>query len=103
MVKANAGVATPPGQQLPAGVVVKADKPLPVEILQAIETAKRGGKYFIAIVQVVNDKGELRMDAHRSDEFDPDYLMRGWQEVARKIVDGSLAGVPIAPPDAKGG
>jgi hypothetical protein len=95
-------IQLPPGVELPATMSVETRHPLPPDVSRAIELAKRDGGFFIAVVRQVGENGELEMNCCRDAAFNPDHLMRGWQEVARKIVDGSLAGTPIVP-GTKGG
>ena len=95
-----------PGVQLPPGVTVEKANTFTPDVTQSLNDAKRHGRYFIAVVQQVDDSGGLTINAARSSDFNSDFLLRGWQEVARKIIDGSLSGVSLvagADTDEKGG
>lgn len=92
------GGESPTGFQLPQGVkfaVNQAVPPLPPDVAAALEKARKSGRYFVAIVHETDDKGGLESFCSRVG-LNADYLLRAWQDIARPIVDGSLAGNPIA-------
>lgn len=92
----------PTGFQLPANTKVeRATPPLPPDVTAEIEKARKCGKFFIAIVRETSDDGDLEVFTSRVG-MNSDFLLRGWQEVCSKIIDGTLAGKPIVPGE-KGG
>lgn len=88
-----AGLA--PDLDLPQGIKVEVRESFPPNLDASISQARTDGRYFIAVVRQVNDSGELSIETARAQSFNPDFLMRGWHEVAKKIVDGTLAGRPL--------
>ena len=94
----QSGGESPTGFQLPQSVkfaVNQAAPPLPPDVAAALEKARKSGRYFVAVIHESDDDGGLESFCSRVG-LNPDYLLRAWQEVARPIIDGSLAGNPIA-------
>ena len=90
-----------PGMQIPLGVEIKqAAPPLPPDLAEALETARKGGRYLVAVVSESGDDGTLSVHANRVG-LNPDYLLRGWHGVARMMLDGSLGGIEHAAPGEK--
>lgn len=104
MAKASSAasrVGVAPGMQIPLGVEIKqAAPPLPPDLAEAIEAARKSGRYMIAVVSEAGDDGTLSVHANRVG-LNPDFLLRGWHGVARMMLDGSLAGIEHAAPGEK--
>lgn len=83
-----------PGIQLPPGITLQHPlPPLPPDIEGALADGRRSGRYFV-VVATAEQNGDLRVTAHRSGEFSPDWLLRAWQLALNDIVVGNLNPVP---------
>jgi hypothetical protein len=99
----SAAQSLAPGMAVPSGITIQeAAAPFPPDLADKLQKARKGGKYFIAVVCETGENGGIDVHASRVG-MNPDFLLRGWHGVARMILDGSLAGVEIPDPkSAKG-
>jgi hypothetical protein len=83
----------PPGIKIP--MAVESKHTLPPDVLAALEAAKRDGAFFIVVIRQTSNNGDLEVNSCRDAAFNPDYMLRGWQEVGHKIVTGELSGKSV--------
>jgi hypothetical protein len=81
---------------MPTPMAVEVKHSLPPDVAAALEAAKKDGAYFIVVARQVSDNGDLEINSCREAAFNADYMLRVWQDVGGKIVNGELAGRPVA-------
>ena len=86
----------PPGVSMPTPMAVEVKHSLPPDVAAALEAAKKDGAYFIVVARQVDDEGRLEINSCREAGFNADYMLRAWQDVGGKIMNGELAGRPVA-------
>ncbi len=82
----------PPGVSMPTPMAVEVKHSLPPDVAAALEAAKKDGAYFIVVARQVSDKGDLELNYCREAKFNPDYMLRAWQDAGLKILSGELSG-----------